>query len=259
MPAIFLFLLVLPTILSAAVEEERKTFPGAAITALEVHNNAGRLKIVAGSTTPEVVATKRVFEPGCRLSMELLGSKLVVKVTTESEKYRSPRCDVDLTITIPKRCALDLHLGSCDATVFGTEGDLEATFGSGDLEVQATLLRVTGRSGSGDVELKGTVLTGEWRSGSGDVELEALAGPFAVTTGSGEIELTVTTLPVDAKLNLRSGSGDIEVTIPAQLCPRPQLKSGSGTIVNDLAGCVGQAFDLEAVTGSGDLVLKKGK
>lgn len=85
----------------------------------------------------------------------------------------------------------------------------------------------------------------ELRTGSGDIEVAGVIGDANLHTGSGEI--TVDGLR-DGDLTARTGSGDIEAL--GIVAGAVDLRSGSGEIDGDL-----RATSIESRTGSGDIDL----
>jgi DUF4097 and DUF4098 domain-containing protein YvlB len=80
------------------------------------------------------------------------------------------------------------------------------------------------------------------RAGSGDIRAEELAGPLEIQTGSGNIQLR----DVEGRLTIDVGSGDI--TVDNAVVEKARLQTGSGNIsLDEVRG------SLKAHTGSGDV------
>jgi hypothetical protein len=84
----------------------------------------------------------------------------------------------------------------------------------------------------------------EARSGSGDLEVADVAGPVEVSTGSGDINLG----RIKDDVTARTGSGDIELEGAASA----RTSTGSGNVI---ASAVRGDFD--ARTGSGDIIVRQ--
>lgn len=82
------------------------------------------------------------------------------------------------------------------------------------------------------------------RSGSGDLEVADVAGPVEVSTGSGDITLGRITDDVTA----RTGSGDIELEGAASA----RTSTGSGNVIAQAV-----RGDIDARSGSGDIILSQ--
>ena len=81
------------------------------------------------------------------------------------------------------------------------------------------------------------------RSGSGDLEVGDIAGPVDFSTGSGDIRVGRTAGPVSA----RTGSGSIDVNDAVTLIAR----TGSGSVLASVKGSI------EASSGSGDITVSQ--
>ena len=123
--------------------------------------------------------------------------------------------------------------------VSGTDGQIEFNLGSGDALVKAKGRRIKGRSGSGSINLEGILK---------DVELK---------TGSGDLTVSYKSTLQKGQLDLKSGSGDLTAYFPPNMKVLSNLKSGSGSIFNELGDFSKASFTVSMKTGSGDLKIKK--
>ncbi|MFT4111250.1 DUF4097 family beta strand repeat-containing protein [Silvibacterium sp.] len=135
---------------------------------------------------------------------------------------------IDYEITAPRGTVLDASSGSGDLQLRELNGPLKAQTGSGSIEANGFTGRVALGTGSGDIhaELHGTP----------DVKAE---------TGSGSIRLS----GVDGALYAQTGSGDIDIA--GNPSTNWKLETGSGSISLDTGGRA--KFTLDATTGSGSI------
>ena len=125
-------------------------------------------------------------------------------------------------------------------------GAAVATTGSGSIDVLGASSGLTARTGSGSIEASGVVGALRANTGSGRVNIQGNpTSDWAIQTGSGSIDLR---LPADAafELNARSGSGSISTSHPIEMRgsiskrqlqgrvrgggPRLDVSAGSGSI-----------------------------
>ena len=154
------------------------------------------------------------------------GNTVRIGETNDHELFNNISIDYD--VTAPASVALNLHSGSGDVTIDHAGRYLSASSGSGDIRAHGI---------NGPAELS---------TGSGDIALDELgAGDIKAKTGSGSINIH----GLNGGVTARSGSGDIEAD--GHLTGAANLASGSGSIKLHLTPDA--HFDLEAITGSGDI------
>jgi DUF4097 and DUF4098 domain-containing protein YvlB len=155
---------------------------------------------------------------------------------------------VDYEITAPSDTKVHTHSGSGDQAVEGVHASLDLESGSGDMRLRDAAGEIHLHTGSGDVEAREVSgpLTAE--TGSGDVRLDAKgSGDVHVHTGSGNVELR----GVSGGLQAETGSGDISV-VGTQTASW-EIRAHSGNVELELPNDA--AFDLDASTGSGEVVV----
>ncbi len=124
--------------------------------------------------------------------------------------------------------------------------NIDATTGSGDMEIQDVGTSLKAQTGSGSIRAKGVQGQAILGTGSGDVELNhAGPGDIKAETGSGTLRLS----GVVGALRASTGSGDIR--IDGQPNTDWKVSTGSGSI--QLALGSSSRFNLDADTGSGTI------
>ena len=166
-----------------------------------------------------------------------------------------------------------IDVGSGDVRVSKSTSNVDIDTGSGDvdlMEIQGKSVRID--TGSGAVtarDIKASAISIDTGSGGIDVT-DASAAVVQLETGSGGVTVglsgELTTLEVD------SGSGDVNVTLPKSVGAQLSVETGSGGIESDLAvetrvrsrhelvGRIGDGSGQIAIeTGSGTVTLRQGR
>jgi DUF4097 and DUF4098 domain-containing protein YvlB len=155
---------------------------------------------------------------------------------------------IDYEITCPPDTRLKTHTGSGDQTIEGLKTAAELESGSGDVRLSDMAGGLRVHTGSGNVEARDMDGPFTAEAGSGDIQLNAKGpGDVQVHTGSGDIRLR----GVNGALRVEAGSGDVEVE--GSQAGNWELRTASGNVQMRLPGDA--AFDLEASTSSGELVI----
>jgi DUF4097 and DUF4098 domain-containing protein YvlB len=155
---------------------------------------------------------------------------------------------VDYEITAPADTKVRTHSGSGDQSMEGLHASLDLESGSGDMRLRDLDGEIHLHAGSGDVEAREVSGAFTAETGSGDIRLDAKGGgDVRVHTGSGNVELR----GVSGGLQAETGSGDVSV-IGVQSGPW-EIRASSGNVEIELPNDA--AFDLDATTGSGEVVL----
>ena len=154
------------------------------------------------------------------------GNDIIIGERHSSDRYRN--ISIDYEISLPRTSSID------------------ASTGSGDVELQDVGARFKGSSGSGSVRARNLGGPANLETGSGDIELaESAPGDVRAQTGSGNIRL----MNVNGGLKAGTGSGDIEVS--GSPTTDWKLDTGSGSVRLVLGSSA--RFNLNASTGSGNV------
>jgi hypothetical protein len=154
------------------------------------------------------------------------------------------------------RAAVEVGTGSGDIRIGEVRGDVDVRVGSGDVRLEAVLGRVTVRTGSGDLTVDRVEGTVEFATGSGDVTLTDIAGDLRGRTGSGDVILRVRQVPTGRTWDLKTGSGDVEVTLPQTAHFEVDAATGAGRVTVDFpltTAAVQGRRHVRGVAGSADL------
>lgn len=161
-----------------------------------------------------------------------------------SDIYR--HISIDYTIETPRATELNASSGSGAVDVAELNGEVKATSGSGDVRAENLSAGAKLETGSGNIHATGLGAASKLGTGSGDIHAELTgSGDTHASTGSGDIELT----GVNGALNAGTGSGWIHVA--GTLAGNWKLETGSGDVRLKLEG--GKGFELDAESSSGDI------
>lgn len=229
---VVLLIALLPASGFSAAQREAQDYDAAGVRQLRVQNLTGSLT-VSGAATPRVfiAAEKRDFGEGCAIAVTREGADLAIRVTKAPGS--TAQCGVNFEIVLPPDRDLALANGSGAVTVRGMAGRLGFRIGSGNLVADGTFPEVVGTSGSGQIDVAGLIGSGGIRAGSGSVTVQ-----FAMAPGPGALEI-------------RAGSGDVLVRMPAGTRVAANLRAGNGKVENTLGHAEDAPFLVSVVAGSG--------
>ncbi|MBX3040559.1 MAG: hypothetical protein KF789_07635 [Bdellovibrionaceae bacterium] len=238
MKSLFLAL-TLTSAVAFAATTETKDFDAKTIREVDVENTTGSIKITGtDDARATVIAEKIKFDDKCRLEILQKGDKLSVDVDRKGFGGNS-KCEVNLTLTVPRNVEVNVENGSGNFELSGTHGEVDYSLGSGNVNIDAQVIKLEGKSGSGSSTVTG------------------LTGEAEVKTGSGNTNLTYSSVPPKGELSIKSGSGNTTVLMPAEAKIKASLVSGSGSILNEIGDHSDSRFKVSLRTGSGSISIKK--
>lgn len=241
----------------------------------------GEVRVLAWSLEN---AQRRVEEIVKNPTMQQQGN--LIRVGSDTERMRS--VTVSYTIVVPVETELQTTVGSGRLDVRGIQGPVKLTTGSGAINVENIREDVQATAGSGGIRLAN--VEGEIRatSGSGRITLNQIGGEIRAQTGSGGItveepggrvtaktgsgSVTVNGAAADLRAStgsghltikgnpgpssyweLHTGSGGVEIGVPASASFRLYARANSGRIETSIPMVVEERSkrELRARIGSG--------
>lgn len=159
--------------------------------------------------------------------------------------------DTRFEVTVPHGARIRATSSSGDIRITGSRGEVEARSQRGDVVIEDVGDRVEVTVFSGDVDLIGA--TGDVRINalSGDITVRRVTGNVEIKTVSGEVELeearskyvrvTSTsgditfdgTIDPTGRYELQTHSGDVELTMPANVGANLTISTYNGTVESD--------------------------
>jgi hypothetical protein len=114
---------------------------------------------------------------------------------------------------------------------------------------------VTVHTGDGDVRLASYRGSASVNTGSGNVSVEAFCGfSLAITTGAGDAHATTACAP--QRLLMRSGSGLLDAAVPTGRYRVEADSNGGSRRVSGLTAAADAPFEIQELSGSGDVILR---
>ncbi len=254
---------------------------------LTIQDSAGLISIRRGyDNVVTVAATKRVSGIGMtpenmQVQYALQDDRLNISALATWNLLQFGIRHLDLVITVPEGCDIQLSNGSGEVTVQGVSGRIDLRTGSGTIGVSEVHGPVSLKTGSGPINVSdvqgqislktgsgpvsGTGINGQLKllTGSGRIDLEqaALKGSSQIKTGSGAITFAGELDPY-GNYNLTTGSGRVNLTLPTNAAFRLNASTGSGGVLNDF-GNVGSSAQpraqLRVKSGSGTIHVYRGE
>jgi DUF4097 and DUF4098 domain-containing protein YvlB len=207
-------------------EEAMHTFETPSPVNLRVELWQGSVDISAEDTQTTTVELRGDQELIDSAKVEQRGNQIDVMMPKIKSGLFRRSAEVEARIVVPKHSNARVQTASADIRTHGDLGEVDASSGSGDVEVdQAAEAGV--RTGSGDITVRAVHGDCNTKTGSAEVMLGKIGGDCDVLSGSGDVMID----EVVGTLKIKAGSGDILVK-----------SSGDG---------------VDAMAGSGDLLLRR--
>lgn len=219
---------------SDQLEFDPKDLIGVSVSAL-----SGKVTLESYEGTKALVSvTKNKFSEHCKLSVDKVDKKIVIKVEKSPRFFSLGDCDADFDIKVPKKTDMDLKLGSGSLNVKGLQGELVFNLGSGEVNADGSFPKLDGKSGSGPIQVTGL-------TGGGNIKL-----------GSGSISMHFAGKPANGAIEIQIGSGDSNVSFPRGSKVKTTFMAGVGKLHNELGDSADATYLVSVKTGSGNLNVK---
>lgn len=216
---------------------------------IAVFSGNGPIDVVpAAGDRVEIVAERRETRADLdpvRFEVLELGSDVVVCAVTDSTECRpegirsiasnqgnSPE-SVRFTVRVPPGLHLRLLTGNGALAVESVGGDIVARTGNGRIRVLGTSGTVEAHSGNGDLEIARATGPVRAHTGNGDIAVRTARGPVSANSGNGRILVDLDSLEGEGDLEFRTGSGHVELRLPADLNAELVTRLGNGRVTSD--------------------------
>lgn len=178
------------------------------VTTVDIDNDAGRVRVVAGSGDEVVVNANVTY--GLRdahVDAHVEGDRLIVRASCPIVIFGT--CDVDYTVEVPADVAVRVRASGGGITIDGVEGAVDASSSGGGVRLVDTGGPIVARSSGGGVR-------GE------DLRSESVDA----SSSGGGVRLSFTTTPDEVRA--RSSGGGVTVEVPDTPEPYAVQASSSG-------------------------------
>ena len=244
-------LAALPALASEATFERNLSVSGQ--VELTVSTGSGHIHITQGAGNQVHVyghvksnwgsdSEERVKEIAANPPIEQTGN--IIRIGGHHENYHNISIDYD--VQAPANSFLEASSGSGDVNVAGVGENAKLSTGSGSIHATGLKGGFTVNTGSGDIYAE---QTGDGdvkaQTGSGRIELKDIRGSLRAGTGSGDIKVNGS--PV-GDWRLETGSGSIEFT-PGNTGFTLDASTGSGTVRTEHEMAVQGSFDKHHIVG----------
>ncbi len=222
-----------------------------------VHSNRGWMGGGADSRVQEIANNPPITQSG---------NEITIGERHNNDLFRN--ISIDYEVTLPKASIINASSGSGDVDIQGVGASIKAQSGSGNVKAHGIGGPATLGTGSGDIDFD-QIVPGDVKAetGSGNIVLRNLSGALKSSTGSGNIE--VSGQPT-SDWKLSTGSGNIHMAVGSGARFNLDADTGSGTISiqqpitmqgslnkHHINGAVnGGGPTLRAQTGSGDIQIR---
>lgn len=209
--------------------------------------------------------SRRVEELSSKPPIEQQGNLVRVGFSRDKDLLRS--VTINYTIVVPAETELQAEVGSGSMKVRGIHGPVRLSAGSGGISAERIREDVQASTGSGGIAL--AEVGGEVRAstGSGSITMSEIRGDIRASTGSGGIAIAepggrinaktgsggVTVHGAAADLRASAGSGHLSIEGNPTAGSYWELRTGSGGV--DISVPAGASFRLHAHSGSGGITL----
>jgi len=194
-------------------------------TLLRIDAGAGSLSLRGDAGTDVIRVEAEIWQvtpnDDYTLSLELDDNGAARLVTSPGAGTTDDRIDLD--IRVPQSIRLDATDGSGSLEIYGVSGPLFVRDGSGSIRIEDTGADVTIQDGSGSLRVENTDGNLRIDDGSGSITVRNTAGDVTITDNSGSISVSDTA----GVVTIRDGSGSIDVDGAEDF---ELLEDGSGSV-----------------------------
>jgi DUF4097 and DUF4098 domain-containing protein YvlB len=257
---------------SGAIKEttETKTLERGDWRKLNVQNDVGEIRVVAGGKTPSITITKRFHKSeNLEFKLEIKGDTLFI--IGKIKPTQCNNCSIDLTLNVPENLEVQLQTDVGDVDVAGLVQSLKVkadvgkvsakNLGTASIDLQTDTGDIELNNSQGNIKLETSVgaITAE-HLGKAQVNMRSDTGDLTLNDAQGAVilESSIASINVNhlkGSLDLHSDTGDVSAkNIIFQSGSSNQLKTDIGTVrLENFSAPDG--IKLEGQTSIGDLSL----
>jgi DUF4097 and DUF4098 domain-containing protein YvlB len=234
-----------------------REFPTGKVKHVRIQTEAGDVSVRGVEGASAKVAVTGSTED-CVLVTEVQGAELVLTAKSVRRHFwMQSGCRAGFSVEAPGGLTLEASVGSGRIEVSAMSSDVEVRTGSGDIDVKDVSGALKARTGSGRIKGQASSSWVEARTGSGGVSLSRLQGSAKVHSGSGPVRLEWAQAPGKGEADVHTGSGDITLLFPEGTKLTTEVKTGSGSVRKELGEAPEAGFRVSAHAGSGNVILQR--
>ena len=265
--AIAMFIMAMPALAQQNVDQKR---PAKKDGIVQVFNLAGSVRITAWDR--EEIAVKGTLGKGVeRLEFSGSNGRTLIKVVIPTRTHES--ADAQLEIQVPAGSRLDVETVSAEIDVRDVTGEARLVSTSGRIDMTGATSSFYAKTVSGNIEISAEKAPGRAEAISGSITLSGVAGSVEATTVSGYLDVSgsdISTAEMEttsgdirfsgdlrknARLDGRTVSGSVNISLPADVSAEFDVSTFSGSISSDFGAAsksgsrFGSGAELEFSTG----------
>ncbi len=247
-PTVLALVTVLAALPAMAQEKVDQRRPASRDGVVEISNISGSVT-VNGWDRDEVAVTGTLGRGTERLDFSGSNGRTTIKVVLPHFSHHVDGSDLE--VRVPAGSQLDVKTVSASIGVDKVSGKVHLESVSGPIDLAGGAGNFDAKTVSGEVRISGAGAAGRAKSVSGRITLRGVAGAVEASSVSGELKVTggeVTSVELettsgeiafdaalarDARLEAKSVSGAIDLTLPADVAADFDVTSFSGEISND--------------------------
>jgi hypothetical protein len=230
---------------------------------LSIRTRSSDVSVVAserGDTVVELVPTagdRKSAEAIERVRVKHEKNRVIVDGSKVGNDFFGGGGSFSVRVQVPLRSDADIATGSGSIVLDGELGGVDVKAGTGDTEIQqaaSTNVKV----GSGNVRI-GESGHANIKCGTGGIEIGTARDGLKAMCGTGDV---LVRRAVGGDFVVKTGSGNIQCALPEGVAAKLDLKSGIGSIDNQLTGSAERPeadtyVSISAKSGSGDIVVSR--
>jgi DUF4097 and DUF4098 domain-containing protein YvlB len=168
----------------------------------------------------------RDFQSGNHVELEvrLPSMNWVIGVNTRSTR---------IELKVPREATLDIHSGDGNLSVHGVKGEIDLSTQDGNIEADSLEGALRASTGDGNMRVQGRFDSLNLKTGDGRIYAQISQGSQMVSSWS-----------------VRSGDGDVELSLPEGFAADLEVHTGDGRITSDLPITVSGSLDHSSLRGT---------
>jgi hypothetical protein len=167
----------------------------------------------------------RDFQSGNRVELEVRVPRMswMIGVNTRSTR---------IELKVPRQASLDVHSGDGNLSVRGLEGDINLSTQDGNIDTSSLKGELHASTGDGNMRVQGRFDSLYLKTGDGSISAEISQGSEMASGWS-----------------VRSGDGNVELSLPAGFAADLDVHTGDGRITSDLPITISGLLDHSSLRG----------